>query len=77
MADLERKGRRERKTNEIPFYSPPPPPPLPLPTFFNTFTVRKIYGDMSVEDIHTFLVYGRNPTSEPKWFKCWLGLFTG
>ena len=32
-------------------------------TSFNTFTVRKSDGDISMEDIHTFLVYGPNPTA--------------
>ena len=62
MADLETKGRRKRKTNPIPFYSPPPPT-TPPHTSFNTFTVRKSDGDISMEDIHTFLVYGPNPTA--------------
>ena len=56
-----KEGAKEIPT-KFPYILLPPPPP-PLPTTFNTFTVRKIYGDMSMEDIHTFLVYGRNPTA--------------
>ena len=56
-----KEGEKERPTQFPSILLPPPPPPPP--TSFNTFTVRKIYGDMSMEDIHTFLVYGRNPTA--------------
>ena len=51
-----KKGEKERPT-QFPSILLPPPLPRPLPTSFNTFTVRKIYGDMSMEDKREFSLW--------------------